>query len=109
MEEDLQAAEDKSNHLNRLKVKLEQNLDEAEDNVEREKKGRLEVEKTKRKVEGDLRCTQETLAELERNKNEVNQVIARKEKELHALAAKIEDEQALGGKMAKQTKELYVS
>ena len=37
------------------------------------------------------------------------QVIARKEKELNALAAKIEDEQALGGKLAKQTKELYVS
>lgn len=38
VEEDLQAAEDKANHLNRLKVKLEQNLDEMEDSVEREKK-----------------------------------------------------------------------
>lgn len=37
-EEDLQAAEDKANHLNRLKVKLEQGLDELEDSVEREKK-----------------------------------------------------------------------
>ena len=34
----LQAAEDKANHLNRVKYKLEQNLDELEDSVEREKK-----------------------------------------------------------------------
>ncbi len=33
-----QAAEDKANHLNRVKMKLEQNLDELEDTVEREKK-----------------------------------------------------------------------
>ncbi len=34
----LQASEDKANHLNRIKLKLEQNLDELEDTVEREKK-----------------------------------------------------------------------
>lgn len=34
----LQAAEDKANHLNRIKMKLEQSLDELEDTVEREKK-----------------------------------------------------------------------
>ena len=39
-EEDLQAAEDRANHLNRVKAKLEQNLDELEDSVEREKKVR---------------------------------------------------------------------
>ena len=38
VEEDLQASEDKANHLNRVKAKLEQSLDEIEDNVEREKK-----------------------------------------------------------------------
>ena len=37
-EEELQAAEDRANHLNRVKAKLEQNLDELEDSVEREKK-----------------------------------------------------------------------
>ena len=39
-EEELQAAEDRANHLNRVKAKLEQNLDELEDSVEREKKVR---------------------------------------------------------------------
>ena len=63
----------------------------------------------KRKLEGDLLCTQETLADLERHKNEINQTIQRKEKEMAAIAAKIEDEQTLGGKMQKQCKELGVS
>merc|ERR1712172_167860 len=38
-EEDIQAAEDKCNHLSRVKGKLEQALDEAEDALEREKEG----------------------------------------------------------------------
>merc|ERR1712113_844164 len=37
-EEDIQAMEDKSNHLNKVKGKLEQSLDECEDSLEREKK-----------------------------------------------------------------------
>ena len=40
-EEELQAAEDKANHLTKIKMKLEQNLDELEDSVEREKKVRF--------------------------------------------------------------------
>lgn len=38
--EELQAAEDKVNHLTKVKVKLEQTLDELEDTLEREKKVR---------------------------------------------------------------------
>lgn len=37
------------------------------------------------------------------------QVIQRKEKEMAAISAKIEDEQSLGSKMQKQIKELAVS
>merc|ERR1719283_703404 len=51
-EEDIQAAEDKCNHLSRVKGKLEQALDEAEDALEREKKVKGDVEKAKRKIEG---------------------------------------------------------
>merc|ERR1719153_1836184 len=58
-EEDIQAAEDKCNHLSRVKGKLEQALDEAEDALEREKKVKGDVDKAKRKVEGDLKLTQE--------------------------------------------------
>merc|ERR1712241_452267 len=56
-EEDIQAAEDKCNHLSRVKGKLEQALDEAEDALEREKKVKGDVEKSKRKLEGDLKLT----------------------------------------------------
>merc|ERR1739840_43226 len=82
-EEDIQSAEDRCNHLS---------------------KG--DAEKMKRKVEGDLKLTQEAVADLDRIKNEAAQAVQRKEKEVASLAAKIEDEQTLGGKYAKQVKEL---
>ena len=106
IEEEIQTAEDKCNHLSRVKGKLEQALDEAEDALEREKKVKGDVEKAKRKVEGDLKLTQEAVSDLERIKAELNQASARKEKEAAALGAKIEDEASLGSKYAKQIKEL---
>jgi myosin heavy chain 6/7 len=105
-EEDTQAMEDKCNHLNKVKAKLEQALDECEDALEREKKAKGDVEKLKRKVEGDLKLTQETVTDLERIKSELNQTIQRKEKELGSMSAKIEDEQTLASKYSKQIKEL---
>merc|ERR1719419_247491 len=105
-EEDIQATEDKCNHLSRVKGKLEQALDEAEDALEREKKVKGDVEKAKRKVEGDLKLTQEAVADLERVKGELQGAAARKDKEGSALAAKIDDEATLGSKYAKQAKEL---
>merc|ERR1711936_567096 len=105
-EEDIQAAEDKANHLSRVKGKLEQALDEAEDALEREKKVKGDVEKSKRKIDGDLKMTQEAISDLERVKAELVQTVARKEKEASALAAKIEDEVSLGSKYSKQVKEL---
>merc|ERR1719412_15991 len=77
-EEDIQAAEDKCNHLSRVKGKLEQALDEAE----------------------------EALSDLDRVKGELQGAAARKDKEGSALAAKIDDEATLGSKYAKQAKEL---
>merc|ERR1711915_22917 len=79
-EEDIQAAEDKCNHLSRVKGKLEQALDEAEDALEREKKVKGDAEKVKRKIEGDLKLTQEAVADLERVKAELSGTVARKEK-----------------------------
>ena len=105
-EEEIQTAEDKCNHLSRVKGKLEQALDEAEDALEREKKVKGDVEKAKRKVEGDMKLTQEACSDLERLKAELNSAYARKEKETAALGAKIEDEASLGSKYSKQIKEL---
>ena len=77
IEEDIQAMEDRCNHLSRVKNKLEQSLDECEDSLDREKKSKQEVEKQKRKIEGDLKLTQETLADLDRIKAELGQAVQR--------------------------------
>merc|ERR1711923_85087 len=79
-EEDIQAMEDKCNHLNKVKGKLEQALDEVEDALEREKKTKGDIEKSKRKIEGDLKLTQEAVSDLERVKGEIVQTIQRKDK-----------------------------
>merc|ERR1719410_2715791 len=105
-EEDIQAMEDKCNHLNKVKGKLEQALDEVEDALEREKKTKGDVEKSKRKIEGDLKLTQEAVSDLERVKGEIVQTIQRKDKEITSLSAKIDDEATLGSKYHKQVKEL---
>merc|ERR1712079_706118 len=44
-EEEIQALEDRCNHMAKVKAKLEQNLDECEDSLEREKKSKADVEK----------------------------------------------------------------
>merc|ERR1711887_469723 len=105
-EEDIQAMEDRCNHLGKVKGKLEQSLDECEDALEREKKSKGDVEKLKRKIEGDLKLTQEAVADLERVRAELQQTVMRKEKELGSVGAKIEDEHTLGSKYGKQIKEL---
>jgi len=51
----MSSAEEKLDHLNKIKAKLEQTLDEMEDSLEREKKTKLETDKLRRKVEGDLK------------------------------------------------------
>merc|ERR1712079_795822 len=98
-DEDIQAMEDKCNHLNKVKGKLE-------DALEREKKTKGDVEKSKRKIEGDLKLTQEAVSDLERVKGEIVQTIQRKDKEITSLSAKIDDEATLGSKYHKQVKEL---
>ena len=105
-EESIQSAEDKCNHLSKVKGKLEQSLDECEDTLEREKKHKSDVEKSKRKVEGDLKLTQEAVSDLERVNSELAQTVQRKEKEVSSILAKIEDEHTLGAKYSKQVKEL---
>merc|ERR1711892_1184707 len=105
-EEDIQAAEDKCNHLSKVKGKLDQALYESEDALEREKKVKGDVDKSKRKIEGDLKLTQEAVSDLERVKAELSGGVARKEKEGSALSAKIDDEATLASKYAKQAKEL---
>merc|ERR1711899_508833 len=94
------------NHLNKVKGKLEQALDECEDGLEREKKAKGDVEKLKRKTDGDLKLTQEAVSDLERVKSELVGAMQRKDKEIASVSSKIDDEQTLGNKYAKQVKDL---
>lgn len=104
--EELQAAEDKVNHLNKVKAKLEQTLDELEESLDREKRLRGDADKNKRKVDGELKLTREAVLDLERNRKELEQTILQKDKEISALSANVEIEQNLVGKLQKQIKDL---
>merc|ERR1712210_434932 len=104
--EDLQVAQEKVEHLSKIKGKLETTLDELNDSLAREKRARADLEKQRRKVEGDLRVTQETVAELERGKKELEGAIGRKEKDFGGLASKLDDEQSLVANVQKSIKEV---
>ena len=78
--EEIQIAEDRCNHLAKVKVKLGDSLDEAEDALERERKSKGGVEKIKRKLNGDLKLTQEAVTSLVRIKANLYQTSMRKEK-----------------------------
>merc|ERR1712241_509777 len=104
--EDLQTAQDKVDHLSKIKSKLESTLDELEDSHSKEKKARADIEKARRKLEGELKVTQETVSDLERAKKELEAAIGRKEKDLGSLASKLEDEQSIVAKTQKTIKEI---
>ena len=66
--DELTQAEEKVDHLNKVKVKLEVPLGELEDSYEHEKKSRLDMDKQRWKIEADLKVTQEVVIDLERDK-----------------------------------------
>merc|ERR1719264_691042 len=103
--EDLQASEDKVDHLSKIKQKLEITLDELNDSLDREKRSRADTEKTRRKVEGELKVTQETVSDLQQQKEEHESTILRKEKDLTALSSKLDEEQGHVAKLQKVIKE----
>ena len=104
--EDLQVAEDKVNHLNQIKNKLESTLDELEGSYEKEKRSKANIEKERRTVEGDLKVMQESVSDLERTKKELEGSIQRKEKDSSGLFGKLDDEQSLVAKVQKTIKEI---
>merc|ERR550539_1654079 len=103
--EDLQASEDKVDHLSKIKAKLEATLDELQGGLAGEKRGRADIDKTRRRVEGDLKVAQEGVSELERQKKSAEDTIGRKEKDLTVLSSKLDDEQQAVSKVQKGIKE----
>merc|ERR1711874_153276 len=104
--EDVGGVEDRANHLNKVKNKLESTLDEINGALNNEKKKRANLEKEKRKADGDVKLMMETVADLERNKKELESLIFKKDAECAHLASKCEDEQIHAGRVAKGIKEL---
>jgi len=104
--EDLQGVEEKADHVNKIKGKLEQTLDELESSISHEKKLRADVDRSKRKVEGDLKLAQETVADIERQHKDLEQTYQRKDKDIGGMASRLEDEQGVVSKMAKSVKEI---
>ncbi|XP_004875674.1 myosin-7-like [Heterocephalus glaber] len=68
----------------------------------------MDLERAKRKLEGDLKLTQESIMDLENDKQQLDERLKKKDFELNALNARIEDEQALGSQLQKKLKELQV-
>merc|ERR1739842_232793 len=103
---DFGGVEDRANHLNKIKQKLDSTLDELNNALNNEKKKRGSLEKEKRKIEGDVKLTMETVADLDRNKKELESLIFKKDAEWTMYYSKYEDEQCNTGKVAKYIKEL---
>ncbi|XP_009706310.1 PREDICTED: myosin-6-like, partial [Cariama cristata] len=104
--DDLPVEEDTVNTLTKAKVKLEQQADDLEGSLEQEKKIRMDLERAKRKLEGDLKLTQESIMDLENDKQQLEERLKKKDFELNALNARIEDEQAVAAQLQKKLKEL---
>ena len=104
--EDLQVAQDKLEHIEKIKTRLQVTLDELNDSLGREKRARSDTEKARRKVEGELRVTQESVAELERARKELENAILRKEKDYNQLSHKLDEEQGVVGRTQKGIKEV---
>merc|ERR1711881_64223 len=68
-------------------------------------RARAGVEASRRKVEGDLKLAQETVTEIEGAKRDLENVIARKEKDILGLSGKLDEEQSIVTKVTKSIKE----
>uniref|UniRef100_A0A3B3YLW0 Myosin-9 n=1 Tax=Poecilia mexicana TaxID=48701 RepID=A0A3B3YLW0_9TELE len=98
--------EEKSKSLQKLKTKHEAMITDLEDRLRREEKARQELEKNRRKLEGDFTETHDQIAELQAQIAELRAQLAKKEEELQAALARIEEEAAQKNMAQKKIREL---
>ncbi|VDK69880.1 unnamed protein product, partial [Anisakis simplex] len=103
--EDLNCEGDKSNHVAKIKSKLEQTLAEMEDSLERECRAKSDTEKARRKVEGELKMGNETMDEITKQKHDLENSLKRKEAEMVNLSGRLDEEQSLVNRLQRQIKE----
>ncbi|XP_063058096.1 myosin-9a [Engraulis encrasicolus] len=98
--------EEKSKSLQKLKNKHEAMLTDLEDRLRKEEKQRQELEKNRRKLEGDGAELHDQIADLQAQIAELRAQLAKKEEELLAALARIEEEAALKNTAQKKVREL---
>ncbi|XP_045903352.1 myosin-9-like [Micropterus dolomieu] len=98
--------EEKSKSLQKLKNKHEAMITDLEDRLRKEEKVRQELEKNRRKLEGDSTELHDQIADLQAQIAELRAQLAKKEEELHAALARIEEEAAAKNAAQKVIREL---
>uniref|UniRef100_A0A8C8G9D2 Myosin-9 n=1 Tax=Oncorhynchus tshawytscha TaxID=74940 RepID=A0A8C8G9D2_ONCTS len=98
--------EEKSKSLQKLKNKHEAMITDLEDRLRKEEKSRQELEKNRRKLEGDSTELNDQMADLHAQIAELRAQLAKKEEELMAALARIEEEAAAKNTAQKKIREL---
>uniref|UniRef100_A0A8C4XTH6 Myosin heavy chain 11 n=1 Tax=Falco tinnunculus TaxID=100819 RepID=A0A8C4XTH6_FALTI len=98
--------EEKAKNLTKLKTKHESMISELEVRLKKEEKSRQELEKVKRKLEGESSDLHEQIAELQAQIAELKAQLAKKEEELQAALARLEDETSQKNNALKKIREL---
>ncbi|XP_069023009.1 myosin-9-like [Embiotoca jacksoni] len=98
--------EEKSKSLQKLKNKHEAMITELEDRLRKEEKIRQELDKNRRKLEGDSTELTDQIADLLAQIAELRAQLAKKEEELLAALARIEQEAAAKNMAQKKIREL---
>uniref|UniRef100_A0A672GLQ0 Myosin-9 n=1 Tax=Salarias fasciatus TaxID=181472 RepID=A0A672GLQ0_SALFA len=98
--------EEKSKSLQKLKNKHEAMITDLEDRLRKEEKQRQELEKNRRKLEGDSTELNDLIADLQAQIAELRAQLAKKEEELLAALARIEEEAAAKNTAQKKIREL---
>ncbi|XP_061088261.1 myosin-11a isoform X1 [Conger conger] len=98
--------EEKSKNLTKLKNKHESMISELEVRLKKEEKSRQELDKAKRKLEAESNDLQEQIADLQAQIADLKAQLARKEEELQAALARLEDEMAQKNNALKKIREL---
>ncbi|XP_062304054.1 myosin-11-like isoform X2 [Osmerus eperlanus] len=98
--------EEKSKNLTKLKNKHESMISELEVRLKKEEKGRQELDKAKRKLEAESNDLQEQIADLQAQIADLKAQLAKKEEELQAALARLEDEMAQKNNALKKIREL---
>ncbi|KAM9770572.1 myosin-9-like isoform 1-T1 [Menidia menidia] len=98
--------EEKSKSLQKLKNKHEAMITDLEDRLRKEEKMRQELDKNRRKLEGDSSELHDQIADLQAQIAELRAQLAKKEEELLAALARIEEEAAAKNAAQKKIREL---